>query len=97
MTSKGPSPTATIGALYTTGEPTTCINGEYFASPTAPGAAAAGGNPVGPGLNTRVGEKSGIPWKFTTASLLNLPDVFPSVTCWTHSGQPMGKVDSFAA
>ena len=42
------------------------ISGEYPSSPTAPGLAAAGGNPVGPGTTTRVGEKSTDAGKFST-------------------------------
>src|SRR6478752_728261 len=42
------------------------ISGEYPASPTAPGLAAAGGNPFGPGTMTRVGEKSTDAGKFST-------------------------------
>ena len=51
------------------------ISGEYPSSPTAPGLAAAGGNPVGPGTTSRVGEKSTEAGKFKT------PPV--KVTFWT--------------
>lgn len=41
----------------------TWTSGLYPGSPTAPGCAAAGGNPAGDGVRTRVGEKSTVAGK----------------------------------
>src|SRR5260370_40219518 len=67
VTSNGPFPVATIGALYTTSEPLILMNGLYPGPATAPGWNLASGNPSGPGAAMRVGLKSGAPAKFTTA------------------------------
>ena len=43
------------------------MNGLYPGPATAPGCNDFSGNPVGPGTATRVGLKSGAPWKWITA------------------------------
>ena len=63
VTSNGPSPVATIGALYTTSDPAILMNGLYPGPATAPGENDFSGNPVGPGTAVRVGLKSGAPLK----------------------------------
>src|SRR4051794_11721400 len=44
------------------------MSGLYPASPRAPGSAASGGNPAGPGTTRRTGEKSTVAGKSTTPS-----------------------------
>jgi len=91
VTSNGPLPVATIGALYTTSEPAIRMNGLYPGPATAPGWNWASGNPSGPGVAMRVGLKSGAPAKLMTAG----PNGFRcgvgllSVTVCTHAGQPI--------
>ena len=98
-TSKGPSPVATIGALYTVSEPAMRMNGLYPGPATAPGWKFASGKPVGPGSAIRVGLKSGAPWKSTTAC----PNLFSSgvgdssVTVCTASGSPIARLPSLGA
>ena len=98
-TSNGPSPVATIGALYTVGEPSIRMNGLYPGPATAPGWNFASGKPVGPGSAIRVGLKSGAPLKLTSAcpNLFWSGDGESSVTVWTQSGQLIPMFPSLGA
>src|SRR6516165_7577395 len=99
VTSNGPSPVATIGALYTVPDPAIWMNGLYPGPATAPGASLASGNPSGPGTATRVGLKSGAPAKLMTAG----PNGFccgVALIRWTvctHAGQEMPMLASLGA
>src|SRR4051812_45853698 len=97
VTSNGPSPVATMGALYTVDDPSIRMNGLYPCLATAPGWKLASGKPCGPGVATRLGLKSGAPLKSTTAD----PKRFCAgvgdsrLTVCTQSGQLLARLASF--
>src|SRR5215468_6401175 len=99
VTSNGPLPTATIGALYTTLDPAIRMNGLYPGPATAPGANLASGNPAGPGFATRAGLKSGAPAKCTTAGPNGFWDGVgePRVTVCTAAGSLIAMLASLGA
>src|ERR1700751_4612282 len=101
VTSNGPSPAATIGALYTTFDPAILMKGLY-ASPAGtsePGLKDFRGKPVDPGTASRSGVKSGAPAKWMSAG----PKWFcsglglASVTVCTQPGQLMPMLAGFGA